>query len=433
MWLPLLSEEDTGTAGDGSIDPLGMYAIADALAIKLVPGVRERQQRPRFLTATAVSLYLCSFFDPDELASDGVSEPWQVFEWYLVEGLVRTAPDAESISRLPGRDKAAQAVRDNVPLSAARYLKTPNVFGFHAVYRALAKELRIEQSGQLGETGYELLCYWADEQGLSGFVGTSDGEGRRWRELLLSALRDGLAQGAVARGGQWQGWQFFRRHLLPGEMGKQEAVLIRRLLAGEQAGLRSELIRFLVSSEGQRVLHASQSERCFHEALKACASPELAQVLEAILAYESFARLLEDAFLDCLCAMTRNRAKTPVAELARCEGAVKAAEALPELYPQVVELLSPFGEAARFQDQFSPFADRLKPVDWVVQLLRHHRRVQSGKPPNGKSPWVERFDDGSAVVRPQYRRTEGGFHDGRYVHQYRTWSLVSFARDLRML
>jgi len=35
-------------SAEGSIDPLGMYSTADALAVRMIPGVRERQQhRPR--------------------------------------------------------------------------------------------------------------------------------------------------------------------------------------------------------------------------------------------------------------------------------------------------------------------------------------------------------------------------------------------------
>ena len=54
MLTPLLSLRDDEILGEGSLDPLGLYATADRLAVQLVPGVRERQQHPRFLTALAV-------------------------------------------------------------------------------------------------------------------------------------------------------------------------------------------------------------------------------------------------------------------------------------------------------------------------------------------------------------------------------------------
>ncbi len=126
-------------SAEGALDPLGLYSIADALALRLAPGLRERQADPRFLTAYAVSLELCKEFGEETLAADGISEPWQVLEWYLVEGLVRTRQNRQETHGLPGSDKAEQAIKDGVPLSAARYLKTPRVFGFHGVYRLLAR------------------------------------------------------------------------------------------------------------------------------------------------------------------------------------------------------------------------------------------------------------------------------------------------------
>lgn len=128
MLTPLLTEADPLHSSEGSIDPLGLYTIADRLAMSLVPGVRERMAHARFLTATAVSLAVCGEFDEDVIAADGISEPWQVFEWYLVEGMVRTCKDSAAIQGLPGREKVASAIRHRVPLSASRYLKTARVF-----------------------------------------------------------------------------------------------------------------------------------------------------------------------------------------------------------------------------------------------------------------------------------------------------------------
>ena len=52
--LPELSEADPQLAGEGTLDPVGLAPIADRLAELLVPGVRSRMQRIRFLTAAAV-------------------------------------------------------------------------------------------------------------------------------------------------------------------------------------------------------------------------------------------------------------------------------------------------------------------------------------------------------------------------------------------
>ena len=52
-------------SSEGSLDPLGLYLIADQLAMKLVPGVRERMLRVRFLTAMAVGALVTEGLQPN--------------------------------------------------------------------------------------------------------------------------------------------------------------------------------------------------------------------------------------------------------------------------------------------------------------------------------------------------------------------------------
>jgi hypothetical protein len=120
--LPHLSEYDPRETSEGTLDPLGLYPIADALGTILAPGIRERQSRPRFLTAIAAGLAVCARFPEETIASDEVSEPWQVYEWFIVEGLVRAAESTSEIVGVPGRGKVEDAIRDKVHLSAKRYL-----------------------------------------------------------------------------------------------------------------------------------------------------------------------------------------------------------------------------------------------------------------------------------------------------------------------
>jgi len=430
MLLPRLSEADPLASSEGSIDPLGMYAIADALAMQLVPGVRERMQRPRFVTAIAVSTAICSEFGEDVLAADGLSEPWQVFEWHLVEGLVRTCKDKAAIQGLPGSDKANSALRDMVSLSAGRYLKTPSVYGYHGVYRLLAENVDIVVDGRLGEAGCELLMAWMREQRLRGFWGSADGPGRWWRESLTSAVSDGLEKGSVDRSGGWRGWGFFRDHLVPAPIGQDEAQFLFDRLVGSQIAFRGQVLRFLVSDEGQRVWRESEDERVFHQALRPVATPPLVELLDAIDVYERFSRFLDDAFSDCLVEMTRHGGKTPLGRLARLESVRRAAKGVPQLFPEVADRLTAFGENDRFHETFKPLAEPSSPGEWLDRFLEHHRSIQLRKPPNGKNPWFERYDDKSALIRPNYRRTEGADGDGGYVHYYRTNPLWSFVTDL---
>ena len=241
--LTLLDEADAKS--EGSLDPLGLYAIADRLAVRLVPGVRQRQSHPRFLTALAVAAHVCAEFPEDAVSpKDQVSEPWQVFEWYLVEGLVRTGTERDDLRGLPGRDKATAALGDGVPLSARRYLKNPSVFGFHGVYRVLANDLSIHLSDHLGETGSQLLVAWEEEQDLVGFVTSRPGPGAGWRQSLKKAVEDGLTVGATARSGTWSGWSFFHDHLIHSRIGPREGQVLAKALLNPRAGHRSEVLNF---------------------------------------------------------------------------------------------------------------------------------------------------------------------------------------------
>lgn len=433
MLLPLLSEYDPAERSEGSIDPLGTYAIADALAVRLVPGVRERQSVPRFLTATAVSRAVCEGFGTDALAADGVSEPWQVFEWYVVEGLVRTLGEETQLRGVPGREKARSALEEGASLSADRYLKTPSVFGFHGIYRILARDLGVEQAGVLGELGYRLLTTWVEEQGLPGFYGIGVGEGAQAFMSLRDAVVDGLKKGAVARSGGWRGWELIARHLAPHDVGPREAALLRERLTAPGAGYRAEVLRSLVADPGRQVWTETGSEREFHAQLRSGASPALRDLIDAIQAYEDFVRLLQDAFDDCRWRMSQWSGKTAPAALADTRGVRAAAKAIPARFVDVRGRLEPFELALRFETQFESLAEPLAADDWAVRLIDHHQRIQRGKPPRGKAPWIERFDDGAYILRPPYRVEEGGPHDGSYVNAYRAAPLWSFAQDLRMV
>ena len=180
--LPYLTDYDPVRSAEGALDPLGLYAIADNLAVKLVPGIRERMSHPRFLTAIAVGAAINRDLDEELLAADGQSEPYMVYEWHAVEGLVRKRGE-DGLSGLPGILKTRECMKQGLKLSAARYLKTASVFGFHGVYRLLANNLDIVRHGWLGDNGYELLSVWEKEQRLTGFISGNGGNGAGIRSL----------------------------------------------------------------------------------------------------------------------------------------------------------------------------------------------------------------------------------------------------------
>ncbi len=433
LGLPLLSIHDPDGATSTSLDPLGLTPIGEQLAVELIPGVRERQTHPRYLTAVAVAHAVCQDFSADTVATDGVSEPWQVFEWYVVEGLVRCA-GTTSDAKVPGSQKTKKALSQGLPLCASRYLKTPTIFGFHGVYRLLARTLRVEQSDYLADFGFELLDVWQKEQGLAGFHGSTDGKGRAIRQGLTDAVRDGLKAKATDRSGAWFGWKFFFDHLEPTKAGPKEAQLIWRQLKSGKTGFCSEVLDFLTSKEGQALFRAEdKTEKKLYAALKKIASPELRARIETIECYERFCRLLQDAFSTCCYEITQTRHGVQPTELAKQRPVLKAAARLPDAYVAAAESLPDPARRSRFEASFQEVSQKRPAADFVLALYEHHKRIQKAKPPEGKAPWLERHFDGSILIRPEYQLDDAPEPSTEFVNPYRLQPLWNFASDLNQV
>jgi hypothetical protein len=85
-------------------------------------------QHPRFLTAMAIGSVICSGFDIEDIASDGVSELWMVFEWYVIQAFVKIFYSGRTaISGVPGSEKCTTAYLKGIPLNNNRYLKVARV------------------------------------------------------------------------------------------------------------------------------------------------------------------------------------------------------------------------------------------------------------------------------------------------------------------
>src|ERR1022692_4142599 len=176
---------------------MGLAAISDRLADRLVPGVRARMSRLRFVTAIAVGSLACETLG-NEIAADGISTPSICFEWLVLEAFVRRLPGGRDFPQgVPGSLKARTVVARSQRLSAATYLKGPSVFGFNGVYKPFAVDSDVVGSGlEPGARCAELTRQWEREQDLDGFTdevpGTTGGRLRiQAREEVLSALRVG--------------------------------------------------------------------------------------------------------------------------------------------------------------------------------------------------------------------------------------------------
>lgn len=428
--LPFMTLPHPVASGEGVLDPLGLARAGDALANWLVPGMTARMNRPRFLTAMALSGAVCDGLE-DQIARDGITQAYIVFEWLLVEAFARAAVRQE-VEGTPGIEKASTARNRQIPMSATAYLKTPSVFGFHGVYRRLAVATDIvDDDVRLGENGYRLLKAWEREQGAEGFIDGKNGEGMRG--ILRSAVEDTLAKGYVDRSSGWRGWEFFARHLAPSKTGLREAEILREVMLDEHGETRGELYS-LLARHRTAMSNGNASEAQLAKMLLGESSRELKRRLKAIFAFERFAVALETAFDLLQYLSTQNPTKAlSVKDYVSDKLVAKIAGNLQEILVRVADALE--SAPLKVTEEFGPLEQAFTSVkmanDLFHAVLDRHAQVQEAKPPEGKREWFERAADGGVMIRPQFRLSDRPeWHDG-WNRPYRLYAMRSFCHDLR--
>jgi hypothetical protein len=433
MPLPFLTLPDPVTSGEGAIDPLGMATVGDHLAEDVLPGLRARMSRPRFLTAMAVAAAVCQDIE-DQVASDGVTPAYIVFEWLVVEAFVRAA-DRERTRNTPGILKAHEARQSGEPMRASAYLRIPTIFGFHGIYKPLARAVGIiDEEMRLGDEGYALLKEWQSEQKLGGFLPTAlaDGEGTAMREALRSAVQDGLKQACTKRSGGWKGWELLAGHLVPAAIGAREAVVLRQLMTRDAGGFRGEVFDIL---ERTPLPEDTSEAQVVTGVLMPRGSKALQVRLKAMVAYESLCTLIEDAFDWIRYLSTKAGARAITAqEFASSVDVQRIASALPDALRRsedglAVAELTTQHEFGRLAKAFGSIANGRELFDAV---LEHHHEVQQAKKPDGKRDWFERASDGATIVRIPYRLHRPPKARDWWSRPYRIQTVRSFLEDLQV-
>ena len=433
---PFLSLFDSGASAEGSIDPLSLASTYDNLANRLLPHLTVRMQRPRFVTAIAVGALVCDSLH-DEISADGRTPSWLVFEWHIIEALMRGQQDQQGndIWGIPGSQKVTRALRFGRRLGADAYLKTPTVFGFTGVYLRLARGLQVVDDGmRLDEAGYVLLKEWEQEQGLEGFRTGTTGLGAELRNACTTAVADAMAKGHTCRSPSWEHWRALFTHLRPDTPGPKEcALLAERLLHpqtdAETAAVSEEFLR-AIGNQGKAITR--QQEAGLFRRLIPKASPELSRRLDLVDAYEAVTRPLTDAFA-LLRYLSTQAGCTPIrdGEFAKASLAQRIVQQLPPALDRVEEL---FVGDPLWQDMallISRYRHLTTPNQLFEELVRHHEDSQRAKPPEGKRPWIERLN--GVAVRPQYAQDDEPEGGDTYVHEYRTPSACQFLQDLGRL
>jgi hypothetical protein len=427
--LPFLTSYDPPGTSEGALDPLGLYQIADQLAVQLVPAVRERMQRIRFLTAMTVGSLVTEGLEDDPRHRD--ASPALVWEWLVVEALVREAGEKGDVRGVPGTLVTRRALEQHGYLDARSYLKTPRIFGFHGVYKRLAIHLGlVDVHLGPGPNAEELVDAWARDLG---HAGVSDVRPTlaRWS----AAVRRSLAEKPSRTRPNWNNdaWAELAHALAPSTCKSREKRFLRNLLhATDQRQLGALPAIWQLQGDFD---DGEFREELLHDRLQQH-EPSYRPLLGAIRSYEAFARSLQDAF-DVLRtkAARRDVQGFAVLEIAGC----------PDFEQSVCDLHKRFEAAQQalcnvtvpniplqdlFERRFQAFGEPLNAGQCAMALCSHHETVQRGKSAEGKRPWFDRLGQDRIFVRHAYRESSGEIQPGRYVHDYRGKPIRRFFVDL---
>lgn len=425
--LPFLTSYDPPGASEGRLDPLGLYQIADQLAIQLVPAVRERMQRIRFLTAMAVGAMVTEGLDDDPALRD--ASPYLVWEWFVVEALMRTRGDDPSLWGVPGTLVARRALERHGYLDAASYLKTPRIFGFHGVYKRLAMHLGLVNVNLApGPNTEELVGAWARDRGLDGFWSA-----KPLLERWAAALRRGLSEKPPRSKAGWgpERWSELADAFAPATCKKSERrVLKGLLLKTDQRKLGALPALWNLQNEFK---DDDFAEERLHDRLEAV-EPGYAPLLKAIRAYESMARRLQTAF-DVLRSEAGHSDVQgfAVTAIARDANFVQCVKNLHERFKSAHEALGLVTHASvslsnLFNERFRAFAESMSAEDCAHALCDHHVDVQKKK--GDKRSWFDSLGDGRISIRLAYRLARPELQLDRYLHDYRGRPIRRFKADL---
>ena len=427
--FPFLTTYDPPGTSEGSLDPLGLYRIADQLAVQLVPAVRERMQRIRFLTAMVVGSFVIEDLEGNPRHRD--ASPYLVWEWLVVEALIREISDDASIRGVPGSGVTRTALAQHGYVDARSYLKTPRIFGFHGVYKSLAVHLGLlDVHLGPGPNAERLADAWARGRGLGGVTGAKTLWGR-WKTTVIRSLNHTPPR----TNAHWNAsdWRDLAQAFAPETAEVEEKRLLRELLlssGARQLGALPELWRLQANhgSDGlqEEALHADLERQV----------PAYGPLVEAIRTYEAFARGLQDAF-DVL----RAEAAGPdargyvVPSIARSEAFRTSVDRLDERFAAARRALGEITATAislqnLFDERFGRLAEPMDAQTCALALCEHHETVQRAKSSEGKRPWFDRIGGDRIYLRQAYRVSQPEIDSERYLHGYRGWPIRRFWSDL---
>ncbi len=419
--LPRLSKYDPGAVGEGSLDPMGVAAVADRIAELLAPGLRARMSNPRFVTLSAVGAY-AGMRHLGKVAGDGSTTGDIAFEWVAVEALVR-GPGAKDLVGLPGTRKARLANAVGERLNPGNYLRGPRVFGFTGVYRPFSIDSGVlEGDGMPGARAEELVMAWETDQQLKGFLAETPGTaGARLRQEAGKYIGDALRKGESSF--PPTGWASYEiaRTMTPNGAMRRESEVLRRLVLDPQHEVRHTLASLLA----ENLPPSRVGEHEIADVLLPKADGQVRDLLMAAAAYERCATLLTNTFRRLLrYAVANGHGVLKHQERGSLPFANQAAAGVPDLVQAAIDATARVSDhlAVDVEFVFQAFTSRQPTDTFVDELITRHATVQAAK---GKRTWLDELRDG-CYVRPPYRDQLVADDNDSWIHPMRLGTIANF-------
>ena len=188
--------------------------------------------RVRFLTPMTVGALITEDLEANPYHPE--TPPFLVWEWLVVEAIIRTFSDDPQLWGIPGSLVVRKAITQYNYIDHRSYLKTPRVFGFHGVYKRLSVHLGlVDTHMNICETnGLKLIQNWSQDQGL-GIFGHSHTLCKKWRK----AVEYSLAKSPVRTNAYWtnEDWKELANFFLPHGMGPNEKNCLKRMSLSKAA------------------------------------------------------------------------------------------------------------------------------------------------------------------------------------------------------
>lgn len=446
-YLPQMTPIDPSEDPADSIDPLGLSPTVARLSEIILPGMTLRMWRVRFLTYAALaSLVTQQVVESLDYQGDKL-EIRLAFERLFVSAMIRSSLPQKAIQRLPGRQLAERAWRENDrPLKTSNFLKGQAVNGPFGVIARLAHKLDIlDNDDQLLSRGEELLFAWAMDQRLFGLLGEpkSQQEGARWLWRITDATAKYLTHSKWPSTG-WQGWGELARVLRLDNIGPAESKAMTAALFSDS--VRHRIFEHL-SRKKFKSLYKTDKEQSVIEGLLDSLEDSNDSIDRIIYItcklfkqYEQVASKLQIAFDYLRWELTQLNGQARLQRVLQDEGSTlqKVCNRLPNAVSKLKSTLEDSyvileNQPSLFESITTICEEGLvcdTPEKLVETIMTRHERVQREK---NKGIWIERGETWVLLPGFGYSNEEPPNEEVVYIHPFRIANVYSFIKDLRLL